>query len=124
MRQALADVNTVGVIINPLAGGNAGVADRAARFAAALGNRGIVIPTSSLAELPDAARRLAQHRIDVLGICGGDGSFFHTLTACIPVFGEHLPYFLPLPAGSMNTIATSLGWQRRDLAQALAHAAR
>lgn len=111
---------SIGVIINPQAGGNLRNGVREAAFRAALGSRGVVIATGSPDELPAAARQLAARGIDTLGVCGGDGSFYHTLSACLPAFAGHpLPAFLPLPAGSMNTIASALGWRRSDLATTL-----
>lgn len=115
----------VGIIINPNAGGNAATAERQANLQRAAGRDGVVLATRSLEDLPRAARELARLDIDVLGVCGGDGSFFRSLSACLPEFtARPLPFFLPLPAGSMNTIATSLGWRRRPLEDMVTSIAR
>src|SRR5262249_27460610 len=59
------------------------------------------------------AREFRHERIDILAVCGGDGSFFRTLTAIVRAYeGDPLPFFLPLRAGSMNTIARSVGCRR------------
>jgi len=56
---------------------------------------------------------LYRDRIEILAICGGDGSFFRTLSAMVRIYGDgRLPHFLPLRAGSMNTIARAVGCRR------------
>ena len=69
--------------------------------------------TGSLDRGRTLAREFRERRIDVLAVCGGDGSFFRTLSAMVRAYGsEPLPQFLPLRAGSMNTIARSIGCRR------------
>jgi diacylglycerol kinase family enzyme len=100
----------IGVVVNPHAGQNRGVPDRAQLFADAAGGDGLVRATGSLQEIEEVAREFHRQRIDVLAVCGGDGSFFRTLTAIVRAYGsDPLPHFLPLRAGSMNTIARSVG---------------
>lgn len=114
----------VGVILNPHAGGvRSGVAPKEA-FEHALGEEGWVFETKTLADLDRAAEFLVGEGIDVLAVRGGDGSFFRALSACLKRDRGSLRSFLPLPAGSMNTIATSLGWRARDPVAAVASAAR
>lgn len=103
----------VGVVINPHAGGNRDERRRAREIRQLVGHRGIVCETASIDEIEDVARDLRRRGIDVLAICGGDGSFFRTLSAMVRVYdGAPLPRFLPLRAGSMNTIARAVGCRR------------
>jgi diacylglycerol kinase family enzyme len=100
----------IGVVVNPYAGGNRDERRRAEAIRREVGDLGGVYETGSLAEIDDVARELHQKRIRMLAICGGDGSFFRTLSALVRVYGDTpLPHFLPLRAGSMNTIARAVG---------------
>lgn len=100
----------LGVVINPYAGGNRDDRRRADSMRRIVGNRGVVCETGSLDEIEEAALEFRRRGIEILAICGGDGSFFRTLSAMVPVYdGAALPPFLPLRAGSMNTIARAVG---------------
>jgi diacylglycerol kinase family enzyme len=111
----------VGVVLNPHARQNRGVLGRAQQFADAVGGDGLVRETDSLQEIEAVAREFHRQRIDVLAVCGGDGSFFRTLTAIVRAYGsDPLPRFLPLRAGSMNTIARSVGCRRGSPERVLA----
>jgi diacylglycerol kinase (ATP) len=113
----------IGVVINPYAGKNRRLRERATQFSKAVGSDGLVRETGSLAEMEEVAREFRQQAIDILAICGGDGSFFHTLSAMVRAYGaEPLPRFLPLRAGSMNTLARSVGCRRGRPERVLAHA--
>jgi len=102
-----------GVVVNPHAGKNRRERERAEQFARAVGGDGVVRETESLAEMEEVACEFRDRRIDVLAVCGGDGSFFRTLSTMVRVYGAApLPQFLPLRAGSMNTIAGSVGCRR------------
>jgi diacylglycerol kinase family enzyme len=73
----------------------------------------VVRQTGSLDELEPLAHDLCERGIDILAVCGGDGSYFRTLSAVVRAYGEApLPQFLPLRGGSMNTIARSVGCRR------------
>jgi len=114
-----------GVVVNPHAGQNRRAGARVQRFTDLVGGDGVVRATGSLDEMEALAQDLRARAIDVLAICGGDGSFFHTLSAMVRAYGAApLPHFLPLRAGSMNTLARSVGWRRgspeRVLARTLA----
>ena len=109
-----------GVIINPHARRNRKQRDRLEQFSDLLGSDGVVHATESLDEMEEVARELRARHIDILAVCGGDGSFFRTLSAVVRAYeGEPLPHFLPLRAGTMNTIARSLQWRRGSPEQAL-----
>ena len=102
-----------GVVVNPHAGGNRDERHRTTELRRLLGDRGRVWETHTFDEVEDVARELRRAQVRVLAICGGDGSFFRTLSAVVRAYeGAPLPYFLPLRAGSMNTIARAVGCRR------------
>ncbi|MBI3785943.1 MAG: hypothetical protein HY270_21325 [Deltaproteobacteria bacterium] len=97
-------------IINPHAGQNQRLRDRLGQFQAIVGKLGVAQQPSSLEELELFAKQLHERDIDIVAVCGGDGSFFRALSALVRAYGtKPLPKFLPLRAGSMNTIARSVG---------------
>ncbi len=78
--------------------------------------------TPDLASIDHVAHEFARERIDVLGVCGGDGSHFRTLSAMRRVYGDTpLPLFLPLRAGTMNYIARSIGCMHGGPEHVLSH---
>jgi len=112
----------IGVVLNPHARANRRSRDRAQAFAAALGRDGLLRQTGSLEEMEVVAREFRSRGIDILAVCGGDGSFFRTLSAMVRAYGrDPLPLFLPLRAGSMNTIARSVGCRRGSPERVLKH---
>ena len=112
-----------GVVVNPHAGKNRRERERVQRFSATVGSDGLVHETGSLEEMEELAHEFRGHQIEVLAICGGDGSFFRTLSAMVRAYGdEPLPRFLPLRAGSMNTIARSVGCRHGSPERMLASA--
>lgn len=69
--------------------------------------------TRTLEHLEDVAEECRARAIDVLGVCGGDGTLARTLTALAKVYGSAtLPRILPLRAGTMNTVARAMGCAR------------
>lgn len=116
----------IGVIINPHAKGNrAGVAEREARMRRIVGTSGVVRVTETLEALDRAVEEFRDRRIDILAICGGDGSDHCTLTALGRVWGEQpLPPLLPLRAGTINYVADVTGWRRGTPEQGLATVVR
>ncbi len=99
-----------GVILNPHAGQNRRAPERLSRLEAIVGDTGIVCAPSSYEELDQAVATFRDRQIEVLAICGGDGSFFRILSALVNAYGDRpLPMVLPLRAGSMNTVARSVG---------------
>jgi diacylglycerol kinase family enzyme len=112
-----------GVIINPHAGENRREQDRLPRLREIIGDAGIVHAPQSLDDLETLMRELHRRGIDVLAVCGGDGSFFRSLSAMVRIYaGAPLPKFLPLRAGSMNTIARSVGCRHGSPERVLGHA--
>jgi diacylglycerol kinase family enzyme len=116
----------IGVIINPHASGNrddAGARER--RMAEAVGSFGWVRVTPSVEAIDEVAREFRERGIDVLAICGGDGSDHCTLTAFHRVWGgEPLPLLLPLRAGTINYVADATGGQRGGPEQVLSRVVR
>jgi diacylglycerol kinase family enzyme len=115
----------IGVVVNPHAGRNRRSGDRADRLGDVLGAHGWVRETASLAHLDAVAVECRARSVDVLGVCGGDGTLARTLSALVRVYGtETLPGIVPLRAGTMNTIARAMGcpsWQpERMLAEIVA----
>ncbi len=112
----------IGVVLNPHARANRRSRDRLQLFAEAVGSDGVVRETRSLEEMEELARELRERGIEILAVCGGDGSFFRTMSAMVRAYGrDPLPQFLPLRAGSMNTIARSVGCRHGSPERVLAH---
>jgi len=116
----------IGVIINPNARGNrSGTAARETRMASVVGAFGWVRVTPSIDAIDDVAREFHDRRIDVLAICGGDGSDHCTLTAFHRVWaGKQLPLLLPLRAGTINYVADATGGRRGSPEQVLGRVVR
>src|SRR5262245_31697249 len=82
----------IGLVFNPRAGANRRDPTAAARLARRLGDNGVVAMPRSLDELSRAAEDFRRQKIDVLGIAGGDGTNYVTLTHFHQVYGaEPLP---------------------------------
>jgi diacylglycerol kinase family enzyme len=116
----------IGVIVNPHARANRrNRKDRVDRMQAILGEHGEVRVTQSLEELDEVAREFHREQIEILGICGGDGSDHCTLTAFHRAYGgERLPLLLPLRAGTINYVADDIGSPRGTPEQTLASVVR
>lgn len=115
----------IGVVFNPNAGSNRWKTRRPQRFAEIVGDDGFVRVTPDLDSIATVATELAERRVDIVAVCGGDGSQFRTLSALRKVWpDETLPLFLPLRAGTMNYIARSIGCMRGGPAHVLAHVVR
>src|SRR6185369_10389223 len=121
-----APLSGIGVVVNPNAGSNRRRPQRADRFAEIVGKDGVVRVTPDLAAMDDVATELAEREIDILAVCGGDGSHFRTLSAMRKVWpsDRELPMFLPLRAGTMNYIARSIDCMRGGPEHVLAHVVR
>jgi diacylglycerol kinase family enzyme len=115
-----------GVIVNPHARGNqSGLAERAELLGDLVGRDGVVRVTESLEAIEDVAREFRERKIDILAVCGGDGSYHCTLTGFCKVYDrERLPALLPLRAGTINYIANAIGERRRGPEYVLARVVR
>ena len=100
----------IGLVFNPRAGRNKRDPGAPARLARRLGDHGVVAAPRSLDELARVAESFRRQNIEVLGIAGGDGTNYVTLTGFAQVYGrEPLPTVALLRGGTMNTVANSLG---------------
>lgn len=115
----------IGVIVNPNAGRNGRVASRVRRFEKIVGREGVVRVTPDLAAIEDVVGALVRDRIDMLAVCGGDGSHFRVLSAWRRLCPDGpWPLYLPLRAGTMNYIAHSIGCMRGGPEHVLGHVVR
>jgi diacylglycerol kinase family enzyme len=119
-------VGGIGVVVNPHARANRnGIADRVARLRTIVGRDGAVRVTDSLPAIQDVAREFRDRHVEVLAICGGDGSYHCTLTGFRAVYGETpLPLLLPLRAGTINYVADAIGGRRGRPEHVLARVVR
>jgi len=100
----------VAVITNPNAKRNRKERDRFEKLESIVGNDGIVLETPIPEDIQPVADALVKKNIDLLCICGGDGTMQHTLSAFIRAYdGAFPPAFLPLRGGTMNTIGKNVG---------------
>lgn len=111
----------IGVVVNPSSRDNRRHAERAATLRSMLGARGMLLSEPGVEPLDDFLREAFASNVDVLGICGGDGTQHLTLTRALPIWGDApLPQILPLRGGTMNTVSTSVGVPRRSPEKLLA----
>jgi diacylglycerol kinase family enzyme len=101
----------IGVVVNPKARANRTEGgERARRLTEVVGDAGLVRVTESVDAIRDVAREFRERGVDILAICGGDGSYHCTLTQFHDVYGDApLPKLLPLRAGTINYIADAIG---------------
>lgn len=116
----------IGVVVNPRAGRNRRAGDRADRLGALVGAHGWVRAPATLEQLGEVAAECRSRAVELLGVCGGDGTLARTLSALVRVYGaDTLPGIVPLRAGTMNTVARAMGcpaWRpERMLAQLVAN---
>ena len=116
----------IGVIINPHAKANRnGTAKRETRMRDVVGPDGAVYVTETLPSLDEVARECRERAVEILAICGGDGTDHCTLTAFHRVYGTApLPMLLPLRAGTINYVADATGQRRGTPEQQLARVVR
>jgi len=112
----------IGVIVNPYASGNRRRPGRVARFESIVGSDGTVAATADLDELDAALTRLRDDDVEIVAVCGGDGSFYHAVSRMIAIWGGRaLPLLLPLRAGTINNLARTIGARRRRPESMLGH---
>lgn len=100
----------IGTIFNP----NAARAKREPSLAHTL--EGVLAPegpflvTRSLQDIPQAVEKIVAYNPDILAICGGDGTLYHTLSPFFRLNGtQRLPLIAILKAGTTNTLLKSVG---------------
>ncbi len=116
----------IGVVYNPHARANRDRrAQRVERMSETLGSAGLVRVTESLPHIQEVAHEFRDRGVEILGICGGDGSYHCTLTAFHGVYGaDPLPPLLPLRAGTINYVSSAIGARRGAPEQVLARVLR
>jgi hypothetical protein len=100
----------IGVIVNPRSKRNLDDPRAAQRLARTLGDHGVVRAARDKAELFRIAEDFRKLKIDVLGISGGDGTNYVTITGFLEVYAdEPLPPIAFLRGGTMNNVANAVG---------------
>jgi diacylglycerol kinase family enzyme len=90
-----------------------------------VGPFGVVRVTETIDELETVAQEFREREIEILAVCGGDGSDHCTLTAFDRVYRDvALPRLLPLRAGSINYVVNDTGGRRGSPEQVLARVVR
>lgn len=103
----------IGVILNPRSRRNQRDPQAAVRLARQLGDHGIVRTARSRDDLARIAEDFKKLEIDVLGISGGDGTNYVTITGFLEVYGgAPLPPLAFLRGGTFNTVANAVGVPR------------
>jgi diacylglycerol kinase family enzyme len=103
----------IGVILNPKSRRNLRDPRAAFRLAKALGDHGVVRTARSRDDLARIAEDFRKLQIDVLGISGGDGTNYVTITGFLQVYAdEPLPPIAFLRGGTFNTVANAVGVPR------------
>jgi diacylglycerol kinase family enzyme len=70
------------------------------------------VETSSLGELDEAVRRLADDPPETVVLAGGDGSYMAGVTALVRTLGpERLPAIALAPGGTVSTVARNWGFR-------------
>ena len=111
----------IGVIVNPNARANRRDPQaRVSRMTRIVGRDGLVRATPTVDAIEAVAREFKDAGVDMLAVCGGDGSDHCTLTAFDRVYGpEPFPVVLPLRAGTINYVADDAGVRRGSPEQVL-----
>lgn len=66
--------------------------------------------TAQVSDLPAVLASMRDDGIEVLGLHGGDGTNYHTLSAALQLWGDHpFPRVAFLRGGTMNTVSNSFG---------------
>lgn len=103
----------IGIVVNPRSRQNQRDPRAAHRLARALGDHGVVRTAKSRDDLARIAEDFRKLQIDVLGISGGDGTNYVTITGFLEVYDdEPIPPLAFLRGGTFNTVANSVGVPR------------
>ena len=112
----------IGVLVNPHASGNRRRPGRVERFRAIVGDDGEVVATRDLAHVDEVLAHFHEKRVDIIAVCGGDGSFYHVVSRVVKVWGaDALPLLLPLRGGTINNLSRTIRARRRRPESMLAH---
>ena len=100
----------IGIVLNPHSRSNKRNPGRAHRLGFIVGDKGSCHITDEISQIRQLAETFKQREVEILGISGGDGTYHHTLTTFIDVYGTTpLPKICFLRGGTMNLIANNLG---------------
>src|SRR5689334_23124522 len=103
----------IGIVLNPRSRRNLRDPRAALRLARALGDHGVVRTAATRDDLARIAADFRKLQIDVLGISGGDGTNYVTITGFLEVYeDEPLPPLAFLRGGTFNTVANAVGVPR------------
>lgn len=103
-------MSEIGIISNPHAKINRNDPEHNTLVWYVLGSRGRFEVTNSLKDLESVCQSFAKHRIETVGIIGGDGTISLTLEALLQSYGEkHLPQIMLLRGGTVNVLAGNFG---------------
>jgi diacylglycerol kinase family enzyme len=99
----------IGVITNPYARGVVADPLLPRRLEHIGGRHTRVVETRNLKELSEAVRGFAAAGVELVAVCGGDGTNLAVLTELMHLHGPELPRFAVLRGGTVNTVAANLG---------------
>jgi diacylglycerol kinase family enzyme len=103
----------IGIVVNPRSRQNQRDPRAALRLSRTLGDHGVVRLARDRDELARIAEDFRKLQIDVLGISGGDGTNYVTITGFLEVWAdEPLPPLAFLRGGTFNTVANAVGVPR------------
>lgn len=103
----------IGIVVNPRSRQNQRDPGAALRLARALGDHGVVRTARSRDDLARIAEDFRKLEIEVLGISGGDGTNYVTITGFLEVYADDpLPPLAFLRGGTFNTVANAVGVPR------------
>ena len=112
----------IAVIVNPHAGGNRRGRSRAERLQEIVGEHGEVSMPPNLIELDETIGRALDKRVEMIALCGGDGSYFRAFSVLNRLLGDDpWPPILPLPAGTINNLTHAVRSESRSPERLLAH---
>ncbi len=98
-------MNKIALIFNPNARKGRGGKKFLSEVKSVMDGQGEIIVTESVQDIPRAISRLKNIDFNVLGLYGGDGTAFHTLTNYIQQDGYRpIPQVLLLRGGTMNVV--------------------
>ena len=99
----------IGIIVNPHSRDHKLDPSKAERLGFIVGDKGSCHTTKDINEVEELARDFKNHKIEILGISGGDGTNHATLTTFLKVYGnDPLPKIVFLRGGTMNLLANCL----------------